>query len=97
MWIKIIYFKHTKNNNLQRESYIVVNQPNLENHRKQGRKRNCRRNLEDRSKDTKPQVGGYLKAKGCKWEILDKHKGVFIPSSKLADTGAHQTWVTWVG
>lgn len=43
------------------------------------------------------QVGGCLKAKGCKWEILDKHKGVFIPSSKLADTGAHQTWVTWVG
>lgn len=43
------------------------------------------------------QVGGYLKAKGCEWEILDKHKGVFIPSSELADTGAHQTWVTWVG
>lgn len=42
------------------------------------------------------QVGGYLKAKGYKWEILDKHESVFIPSSKPADTGAHQTWVTWV-
>lgn len=51
MWIKIIYFfKHTKNN-LQRGSNIVINQPNLENRRKQEGKRNCRRNLEDRSKD----------------------------------------------
>lgn len=43
-----------------------------------------------------PQVDGYLKAEGCKWESLDKHKSVFIPSSKLADTGAHQTQLTWV-
>lgn len=37
-----------------------------------------------------------LKAKGSKWEILDKQEAVFIPSSKLADTGAHQTRGTWV-
>lgn len=43
-----------------------------------------------------PQVDGYLKAEGCKWKSLDKHKSVFIPSSKLADTGAHQTQLTWV-
>lgn len=42
------------------------------------------------------RVGGQWKAEGCKWEILDKHEGVFIPSSKPADTGAHQTRVTWV-
>lgn len=42
------------------------------------------------------QVGGFLKAKGSKWEILDKQEVVFIPSSEPADTGAHQTQGTWV-
>lgn len=42
------------------------------------------------------QVGGCLRAEGCEWEILDKREGAFLPSPELADTGAHQTQVTWV-
>lgn len=102
MWIKTIHFlKHSERAcRGTHPSSIVINQHRLENHRKQEGKKRTGGELwrtEARMLPAWPaQVGGCLRAEGCEWEILDEREGAFLPSPELADTGAHQTQVTWV-